>query len=220
MLTILCAVALAAQGHKPHAAGAAPQTWMVLLERTKVPWPIHKKEAALIEDGHAANLRKLSMEKRVLSAGRVRDAGGPTRESIVLLADGPKGVQQCFAKDPLVQQQVMHVDPFPIQVRFGHFNPAEPAAKGMEKRYLVLYGAGSHPAAVPSAHGSFIRRGSPANKLLFYATTVGSGFIREMAFFSGDEDKPLLTWLKSDPAVKSGALRVYIYPDWFLKGVL
>ncbi|MBB4842800.1 uncharacterized protein YciI [Paucibacter oligotrophus] len=198
---------------------AATPLWFIFLERGR-PTPEDKAAVAAMQRGHIDNFKRLFAEKKLFSAGPLRDPSGFKRGIVIAQAPTREALQQYFEPDEYVREGFMSVNAVPAQaLRALHVEGIDP--EGIEESRILLLG---RAAQEPTPELALRRRAHL--QLLLDQGRIGawyrlaSGPVAEVLFARTNDKAALQAALAAYPGVADKTVSLEIWPQWLGKGVL
>lgn len=198
---------------------AATTLWFIFLERGRAT-PDDKAAVAAMQRGHIENFKRLFAEKKLFSAGPLRDPAGFKRGIVIAQAPTREELQHYFDPDEYVREGYMNVNATPAQVmRALHVEGIDP--DGIEESRILLLGRPAQEAPPELA----LRRRAHLQMLLDQGQIgawyrLANGPIAEVLFARTKENAALQAALLGYPGVADKSVSLEIWPQWLGKGVL
>jgi len=198
---------------------AATTLWFIFLERGRAT-PDDKAAVAAMQRGHIENFKRLFAEKKLFSAGPLRDPSGFKRGIVIAQAATREALQQYFDPDEYVREGYMSVNATPAQaMRALYVEGIDP--DGIEESRILLLGRPAQEAAPDLA----LRRRAHLQLLLEQGQIgawyrLANGPVAEVLFARTKDDAALQAALAGYPGVADQSVSLEIWPQWLGKGVL
>lgn len=196
-------------------------TWLIFLVTGDNPPKASEEEIQKYQVAHIDNFKRLFGEGKLLTAGPMKDQTNMKRGITIFCVKTKDEALAGFAPDPYVQKGFMKTEPISLKPQFGRINTKNIDPNGIVENRIAIFEAASPTAKIdPSAESEYLKATEAKVELAFFANAGESKTIRAIALFRGKDDATITSWLNNDPAVKSGALKYTLMPQWLSKGIL
>lgn len=196
-------------------------TWLIFLVTGDNPPKASDEEIQKYQMAHIDNFKRLFGEGKLLTAGPMKDQTKKKRGITIFCVKTKEEALAGFEPDPYVQKGFMKTEPISLKPQFGRINTKNIDPNGIVENRIAIFETASPSAKIdPSAESAYVKSTEPKVELAFFATAGESKTIRAIALFRGKDDATITSWLDNDPAIKSGALKYTLMPQWLAKGIL
>jgi uncharacterized protein YciI len=213
---------------------ATARYYVVFLRRSPERKPLPKEDADRIQTAHMANIHKMADDGVLVSAGPFEDTPPNISGIFVFSTDSLATAERIAAQDPTVVAHRNTVDVHawagPAGIgeeyrRLHKLDPKTPENMQIHPFCIVFRGrkwgtSKQHQAAWIREHERYVQQLRAKGKLSAAGPIENSGDFAGLVIFRPISLDEAQTLMKTDPAVKAGALRVEYHRWWSSDHVL